>query len=110
MEYERDGFKWDAHQQSQVLGSYYWLHWATQLPGGVLAAKYGTKFIFGFANFIACAMCIFMPILCYLDYRYMVVLRLVQGVITGVAWPGWLFKVIFIFGRKDVKNIIFNFK
>lgn len=87
MEYERDGFKWDTIQQSHVLGSFFWIHWVTQLPGGILAAKYGTKIVFGFSNFIACVMCIFMPILCYIDYRYMVWLRLVQGFITGLAWP-----------------------
>jgi MFS family permease len=59
-----------------------------QLPGGILASTYGTKFIFGFSNFIACVMCFFMPIACYFDYRVMIGLRLVQGFITGVAWPG----------------------
>jgi hypothetical protein len=87
VEYERDGFKWDEHQQSQVLGSFYWLHWATQLPGGILASKYGTKFIFVASNGIACVMCMFMPILSYLDYRLMIGLRLVQGIVAGFAWP-----------------------
>lgn len=87
VEYERDGFKWDTIQQSHVLGSFFWIHWVTQLPGGILAAKYGTKLVFGFSNFFACVMCIFMPILCYIDYRYMVWLRMVQGFITGLAWP-----------------------
>lgn len=64
------------------------MHWASQLPGGILASKYGTKFIFGFANFFACVLCLFMPLACYLNYRWMVGLRLVQGLIAGVAWPG----------------------
>jgi Major Facilitator Superfamily len=97
IEYERDGFKWDAQQQSLVLGSFFWLHWITQLPGGVLAAKYGTKFIFGFSNFIACVLCMFMPIVCYLDFRWMIALRLFQGFITGLAWPGELNLSFFIF-------------
>lgn len=87
VEYERDGFRWDEHQQSLVLGSFFWVHWLTQLPGGVLAAKYGTKFVFGFANFLASAMCLAMPMMCYLDYRWMVTLRLLQGFVTGVSWP-----------------------
>lgn len=88
IDYERNGFKWDEYQQSLILGSFFWLHWASQLPGGVLASKYGTKFIFGFANFFACVLCLFMPLACYFDYRWMVGLRLLQGLIAGVAWPG----------------------
>ncbi|CRK96189.1 CLUMA_CG009618, isoform A [Clunio marinus] len=87
IDYDPKGFQWDEHQQSKVLGSFFWLHWVTQVPGGIFAARYGTKFVFGFANFIACLMCFFMPIVCYLDYRWMVAFRLVQGFIAGVAWP-----------------------
>lgn len=87
VEYERNGFKWDEHQQSQILGSFFWLHWVTQLPGGILAGKYGTKFIFGFSNFAGCILCCFMPICCYLDYRWMIGLRLLQGFIAGTSWP-----------------------
>jgi ACS family sodium-dependent inorganic phosphate cotransporter-like MFS transporter 5 len=87
IEYERNGFKWDEYEQSRVLGSFFWLHWLTQLPGGILAGKYGTKFIFGFSNFLACVLCIITPIACYLDVRLMIALRIIQGLISGVAWP-----------------------
>ncbi|CRK96190.1 CLUMA_CG009619, isoform A [Clunio marinus] len=87
VEYERDGFKWDEHQQSHVLGSFYWLHWLTQLPGGILATKYGTKYIFLFSNLFACLLCIIMPISCYFNYRWMTFLRVIQGFIAGFAWP-----------------------
>ena len=90
VEYERDGFKWDEHTQSTVLGSFFWLHWATQLPGGILASKYGTKFIFGLANFVPSVMCLVIPLVCYLDYRWMIGLRFMQGVLTGLSWPGVL--------------------
>lgn len=71
-----------------MLGSFYWLHWVSQLPGGILAERYGSKYIFCFSNFIACALCIFMPILSYVSFKWMVVLRLIQGFIAGFAWPG----------------------
>lgn len=32
-------------------------------------------------------MCLAMPLTCYLDYRWMVALRLLQGFVTGVSWP-----------------------
>lgn len=84
VEYERNGFKWDEHKQSAVLGSFYWLNWVTQLPGGILAAKYGTKVVFGVSNYIACVLCFITPIACYIDYRLMVFIRLVSGCVAGV--------------------------
>ena len=87
IEYERNGFKWDEHKQAQVLGSFFWIHWASQLPGGILAAKYGTKLVFGLSHFLASLMSLMMPFFCYLDYRWMVALRLIQGLIMGLTWP-----------------------
>ena len=81
---ERDGFNWDAHTQSIVLGSFYWLHWMTQLPGGILAARYGTKVVFGLSNYIPCVLCLITPLACYFDYRLLVFIRLVSGAVAGV--------------------------
>ncbi|KAL9702381.1 hypothetical protein quinque_005899 [Culex quinquefasciatus] len=40
---KEDGFEWNEYEQGLVLGAFFWLHWVTQIPGGVLARKYGTK-------------------------------------------------------------------
>jgi MFS family permease len=66
-----------------VLGSFYWLNWATQLPGGILAAKYGTKLIFGWANFIPVLLCFITPLATYLDYRFLVAIRIISGATSG---------------------------
>lgn len=87
IEYEQNGFKWDEIQQSKLLGSFFWLHWITQLPGGILASKFGSKMVFGLANFLACILCFLMPIACYLSFGTMIALRLMQGLIAGFAWP-----------------------
>ncbi|KAL7015356.1 hypothetical protein ACKWTF_016412 [Chironomus riparius] len=87
IEYERDGFKWNEHKQGMYLGSFYWLHWMSQIPGGILATKFGTKTIFGLANFIPCALCLLTPIVSYLDYKVLVILRITSGVCTGLSWP-----------------------
>lgn len=68
-----------------MLGSFFWIHWTTQIPGGVLARKYGTKLIFGLANLIGCVMCMLMPIVAYLDYRSFIVLRIIQGCICVIS-------------------------
>jgi hypothetical protein len=33
VDYDRNGFKWNAKTQSEVLAAFFTLHWATQLPG-----------------------------------------------------------------------------
>lgn len=87
-DYEREGFKWDSKTQNEVLGAFFLLHWTTQLPGGILAARYGTKLVFGLANFIGCVTCILIPITAYLNFKAMIILRLLQGFVAGAAWPG----------------------
>ncbi|XP_037049155.1 sialin [Bradysia coprophila] len=82
-----DGFEWNEKQQGMLLGSFYWLHWVMQIPGGILARKYGTKLVFGLSNVIGCLMCSIMPIVSFLDYRLLIFVRVLQGFICGLAWP-----------------------
>jgi MFS family permease len=70
-----------------VSGAFFILHWATQLPGGILAARYGTKLIFGLANWIGCVTCIFVPMAAYMSFETLICLRLIQGFVAGAAWP-----------------------
>ncbi|XP_063237104.1 putative inorganic phosphate cotransporter isoform X2 [Bacillus rossius redtenbacheri] len=80
-------FPWDEHQQSLVLGAFFWAHWATQLPGGVLAQRYGTKLVFGLSNWLQCLLSFFIPLAAQLDLRILVFIRFLQGLIAGFAWP-----------------------
>lgn len=81
IDYDHQGFDWNEHRQGLLLGSFFWLHWVTQIPGGVLARKYGTKLIFGTTNLVGCLICVLMPICAYLDYNTLIMLRVVQGCI-----------------------------
>lgn len=80
-------FAWNARQQGALLGSFFWLHWALQIPGGLLARRYGTKLVFGLANLIGCALCALLPLAAHLDLRWLIGLRVLQGLVCGVAWP-----------------------
>lgn len=53
-----------------------------------MAARYGTKLVFGLANFIGCVTCMLVPITAYLNFHAMIWLRLLQGFVAGAAWPG----------------------
>lgn len=85
--FEENGFEWNEHQRNLLLGSFYWLHWVTQIPGGILGRKYGTKLIFGVSNLIGCVLCVFMPLAAYLSFEWLLALRVLQGLVVGLAWP-----------------------
>uniref|UniRef100_A0A0K8W4V3 Vesicular glutamate transporter 3 n=1 Tax=Bactrocera latifrons TaxID=174628 RepID=A0A0K8W4V3_BACLA len=85
--YEADGFGWNEYQQGLVLGSFYWLHWLTQIPGGILAKKYGTKLVFGLSNAVGCWICFVIPLAAYWNYQVLLWLRILQGLVTGLSWP-----------------------
>uniref|UniRef100_W8BYB1 Vesicular glutamate transporter 2 n=1 Tax=Ceratitis capitata TaxID=7213 RepID=W8BYB1_CERCA len=85
--YEADGFAWNEYQQGLVLGSFYWAHWLTQIPGGILAKKYGTKLVFGLSNAVGCWICFVIPLASYWNYQVLIWLRILQGLVTGLSWP-----------------------
>lgn len=85
--FEENGFEWNEQERNLLLGSFYWLHWVTQIPGGILARKYGTKLVFGLSNLIGCLLCVAMPIAAYVNFELLLGLRVVQGLIVGLAWP-----------------------
>ncbi|XP_046752732.1 sialin [Diprion similis] len=82
-----DRFSWNEYEQGLALGGYYWMHWAMQLPGGVLARRYGTKLVFGLANFIPALLGFFIPLFARYHLYAFVFIRVLQGALAGAAWP-----------------------
>ncbi|VVC25990.1 Major facilitator superfamily,Major facilitator superfamily domain [Cinara cedri] len=85
-EYVKD-FQWKDGERAMVLGSFYWFHWALQLPGGLLARTYGAKRIFGLSNLIMFTLSLTMPFVARWDVRGLILVRALQGFIGGMAWP-----------------------
>lgn len=75
-------FDWDEKIQNIILGGFFWFHWVMQIPGGVLARKYGTKVVFGLSNFANCILNFAIPVCAKLDYRLLIVNRVAQGIIV----------------------------
>ncbi|CAG9761573.1 unnamed protein product [Ceutorhynchus assimilis] len=82
-----DKFVWDEKIQGYILGSFFWMHWTTQIPGGLLANKYGTKKVFGLSNFAGVILCFFLPYFAKMGAKPLMALRLLQGIVTGFSWP-----------------------
>lgn len=79
---EEEGFEWDENQQNLVLGAFYWVNWLMQVPGGVLAHKYGTKTVFGLFNFAAVLCCFIIPAASHLHYSAAIAVRCLQGLFS----------------------------
>jgi len=77
-------FEWKDSERASVLGSFFWLHWALQLPGGLLARQFGAKCIFGLSNLFMFAMSMLMPVLARWDIKGLIVARVLQGFV-GVS-------------------------
>ena len=43
--------------------------------------------IFGYSNLVGCLICCFIPIASYLDFKLMIFLRVLQGIVCSAAWP-----------------------
>ncbi|XP_076752859.1 sialin-like [Xylocopa sonorina] len=84
---DNDRFEWNEYQQGLALGAYYWLHWLTQLPGGLLARRYGTKLVYGLANFMTAILGFLIPFMTRYHLYALICLRVLQGLVAGVVWP-----------------------
>ncbi|XP_014298536.2 sialin isoform X1 [Microplitis demolitor] len=80
-------FDWDEYEQGLALGGYYWLHWLSQLPGGLLARRYGTKMVFGLGNLISAILGLSIPFVTHYHLYALVTVRVFQGLVSGVMWP-----------------------
>lgn len=77
-------FHWNEREQALALGSFFWTHWITQIPGGILSRRYGTKLVFGLSNVISCWICFLIPYACFLDFNALLVARMLQGLLTVI--------------------------
>ncbi|KAE9524732.1 hypothetical protein AGLY_014782, partial [Aphis glycines] len=80
-------FEWDEYQQNSILGAFFILHVIMQIPGGVLAQRYGTKTVFGISNGVAAVLSFAVPASAKFNYKALVLIRIIQGFISGAAWP-----------------------
>ncbi|XP_065223740.1 sodium-dependent phosphate transport protein 3-like isoform X2 [Planococcus citri] len=87
-------FDWSESEQNIVLSGYYWLNYFSILPGGVLAHKYGSKIVAGYAQVIASAMSSLIPIVTVYGPLQVAWLRAIQGVLSFMAVPAALYTIV----------------
>jgi MFS family permease len=77
---------WDETAQGVVLSAFYWGYICTQLPGGWLAPRYGSKLVFGWGLTWAAIFTLIWPFTA--DNFYLTVfIRVLTGFGEGVTYP-----------------------
>lgn len=64
-----------------ALSAFYWSYWSTHVPGGLWAQRYGTKLVFGAANFLASLVGLLIPFAINYHLYAFLFLRVLQGAI-----------------------------
>lgn len=84
---EEGEFDWDARTQSAILGSFYWCYVLSQVMGGLLTQRFGTKVVFGLSQLATAGCSLLIPVAAEVHYSLLIALRSVQGVASGLTWP-----------------------
>nr|XP_042898022.1 sialin-like [Parasteatoda tepidariorum] len=80
-------FNWDTPTQGAILAAYYYGYVITHVPGGILAEKYGAKWVFGGGVLATSIFTLLSPLAAHLDKYALVAIRVLQGLADGVTTP-----------------------
>jgi MFS family permease len=70
-----------------VLSSYFYGAIVTQVPGGVLAAKFGGKWVIGLGSLVGAVITLLTPLAAYQSLGLLLTTRIVEGFVLGVSFP-----------------------
>lgn len=84
---EEGEFDWDPAIQSTILGSFYWCYVISQVVGGALVQRFGTKTVFGFSQLATAVSSLLIPRFASMHYSLLILLRSIQGIASGFTWP-----------------------
>merc|ERR1740124_877477 len=78
---------WSQAKQGDVLSSFFWGYWVTQLPGAVICCYFGASNVFGIGLFIAILASFLCPFISGVNFWLFIALRLFIGLGQGVTFP-----------------------
>uniref|UniRef100_A0A6M2DVI5 Putative permease of the major facilitator superfamily protein n=1 Tax=Xenopsylla cheopis TaxID=163159 RepID=A0A6M2DVI5_XENCH len=84
---EKQIILWSDHERGIVLGAFYASYWITELPGGLLAQRYGGKIVLFIGVFISGLASLILPLGCFHSPFTAAAIRIIQGLALGVTWP-----------------------
>ena len=83
-----DRFDWSQELQGIILSAYFWGYFATNIPGGLLAQKFGGKYVLTASIFFPGILSILTPIsVQYGGANALIAIRLLMGFFQGPMYP-----------------------
>ena len=73
-------FSWDGTVQSQLLSGFFYGYVTTQFPGGYVAERVGSTWVFGLAVLLPGILTLLHPLLAQWDYRALFAARVLMGI------------------------------
>ncbi|XP_064617050.1 uncharacterized transporter slc-17.2-like [Liolophura sinensis] len=80
-------FTWDRSLQSKLLASFYFGYIVTQIPGGWLARRYGSRDVIGYSFILLVVATILFPVASRAHTYLSFALRVVAGLASGMVFP-----------------------
>lgn len=80
-------FNWDHKTRGIILGSFFYGYVISQIPGGYLSRRFGSKRLFGYGILIAAIASLFTPLAARWNVYALIALRVFEGIGEGVTSP-----------------------
>ena len=77
--FEGEKFDWDAQTQGNILGAFFYGYVITQIPGGLIAEKYGGKWLFGIGTLITSVLTLLTPLAAEAGTVVFIIVRILEG-------------------------------
>ncbi|TPP57761.1 Vesicular glutamate transporter, partial [Fasciola gigantica] len=84
---KKPDFFWTAGERGLVDSSFFYGYLITQIPGGVIAAKFPANKLFGIAVGGSAFLNLFLPSACRVHYGVVMAIRMMQGLVEGTSYP-----------------------
>ncbi|XP_032690814.1 putative inorganic phosphate cotransporter isoform X1 [Odontomachus brunneus] len=80
-------FSWCSKEQGYLLSAFFYGYVITQIPFGILAKRYGSKYFLGIGMLINSLFGLLVPVSAHFGYYWLVVVRFIQGLGEGPIVP-----------------------
>ena len=88
-------FEWDEYTQGLILSSFFWGYVVTHLPGGMLAEKFGGKYILGLGILSTAVFTLLTPLAAtYGGAGWLIAVRILEGLGEVSAFSAPIFSHI----------------
>lgn len=80
-------FVWSKDIQGHILGSFFYGYLVSQIPAGMLAERYGGKWVFFGFSALSTLMTLLTPVAAQMHWIMLIVVRVIAGIGSGAVYP-----------------------